>query len=376
MRIAIAIFIMTNFFCTILGQNEKNDWFNLLIGTYTNTGKSEGIYVYRFNSNTGDFAYKTMVKGVENPSYLDISHDRKHVYAVNETGNGGLSSFSFNPVNGELVFINRISSEGDGPCYVSVDNQDKFVFAGNYGSGTILAVPLKDDGSLNAEIQLIKHEGKSINKSRQQGSHVHSTVLSPDNKYLMVADLGTDKVYIYRFNRSDRTNPLTPSEPSFISVKAGSGPRHLVFHPDSKFAYLIHEMEGMVSVFDYSNGKLTEKQTLSTLPAGFTGKIGAADIHVSPDGKFLYGSNRGELNDIAIYEIKKEGILVFAGRQSSLGRNPRNFAIDPTGNFLLVANQSSDDIIIFRRDKKTGMLTPTDIKIQVGAPVCLKFVSE
>jgi 6-phosphogluconolactonase len=229
---------------------------------------------------------------------------------------------------------------------------------------------------LQEEGQLIKHEGSSINKSRQQSPHVHSTVLSPDNKYLMTPDLGTDKVYIYNFDRTNTANPLTPSVPAFVNVKAGSGPRHLVFHPNKKFAYLIHEMEGMITVFDYKNGKLTEKQTITMLPAGFSGRIGAADIHISPDGRFLYGSNRDDANEIVIYSIKKDGTLTYTGRQSTLGKSPRNFVIDPTGNFLLVANQNSDNILIFRRDKKTGLLTPLDKNIQIGAPVCLKFVSE
>lgn len=376
MKNIVAALIMISFFCSVSGQNEKNSGLNLLIGTYTNTRKSEGIYVYRFDSKTGEFAYKSKVTSVENPSYLAASPDRKHVYAVNETGKGGVSSFSFDPVTGELVLLNRISSCGNSPCYVSVDNQDQFVFVGNYGSGTILSVLLKSDGSLQEEGQLIKHEGSSINKSRQQSPHVHSTVLSPDNKYLMTPDLGTDKVYIYNFDRTNTANPLTPSVPAFVNVKAGSGPRHLVFHPNKKFAYLIHEMEGMITVFDYKNGKLTEKQTITMLPAGFSGRIGAADIHISPDGRFLYGSNRDDANEIVIYSIKKDGTLTYTGRQFTLGKSPRNFVIDPTGNFLLVANQNSDNILIFRRDKKTGLLTPLDKNIQIGAPVCLKFVSE
>lgn len=355
--------------------NAQNKNYNLLIGTYTNTGKSEGIYVYTFNVQTGEFSYRSKAIGIENPSYLAISQDKKHVYSVNEGGKGFVSAFDFKAATGKLTFLNRVSSGGEAPCYVTVDDRDKYVFAGNYGGGNLAAIPLKPDGSLSNDIQIIQHEGSSINKSRQEKPHVHSTVLSPDNRYLFTADLGTDQLNIYHLDGSNKQQALTPAKPAFISVKAGSGPRHLTFHPNGKFAYLIQEMGGLVTFFDYKDGKLTEKQSITMISENFKGKIGAADIHISPDGKFLYGSNRGDANDLVIYSIDKSGNLKFIGRQSTLGKNPRNFSIDPTGNFLLVAHQSSDDILIFRRNQKTGLLTPTGKKIEVGAPVCLKFVA-
>jgi len=357
----------------LVHSQSNNKIYPLLIGTYTSSGTSDGIYVYDFNSQTGDVHLKTKVSGEENPSYLAISNDGKHVYAVNEVRNGGISSFLFNPTSGELTFLNRVGSGGADPCYVSVDDKRKYVFAGNYSSGSLSAIPLKEDGSLGTGSQFIQHEGSSIDKGRQQGPHVHCTVLSPDNQYLLTADLGTDKVSIYRFDASNVSQPLSPAEPPFVSVKAGSGPRHITFHPNSKYAYLIHEMEGMITVFDYKNGHLTELQTITMLSPDFKGKLGAADIHISPDGKFLYGSNRGDANEIVIFSINKNGKLNYAGRQPALGKAPRNFAIDPSGNFLLIANQGSNEIIMFKRDKKTGLLNPTGGKIQISKPVCLKF---
>lgn len=373
MKTAIALIFVLCAVNLVHSQNS-NKTYTLLIGTYTSSSAKDGIYVYDFNSQTGEVNLKSKVSGEENPSYLAISKDGQHVYAVNEVKNGGICSFRFNPASGKLTFLNRVSSGGDSPCYVSVDDKNKYVFAGNYGSGSLAAIPIKEDGSLGTDPQFIQHEGSSIDKGRQKGPHVHCTVLSPDNHYLLTSDLGTDQVSIYQFDASRVSQPLSPADPAFVAVKAGSGPRHLTFHPNSKFAYLIHEMEGMISVFDYKKGKLIEKQTITMISPDFKGRIGAADIHVSPDGKFLYGSNRGNANEIVIFAIDKNGKLIYAGRLATQGKAPRNFAIDPSGNFLLVANQDSNEIIIFKRDKKTGLLTPTEVKIQISKPVCLKFV--
>jgi 6-phosphogluconolactonase len=373
MKTAIALIFVL---CSINLVHSQNDHktYSLLIGTYTKSITNDGIYVYDFNSQTGEVNLKSKVSGEENPSYLAIGKDGKHVYAVNEVSNGGISSFLFNPKSGELTFLNRVGSGGDSPCYVSVDDKNKYVFAGNYGSGSLSAIPLKDDGSLGTNPQIIQHEGSSIDKGRQQGPHVHCTVLSPDNQYLLTSDLGTDKVSIYQFDASSVSQPLSPAEPAFVSVKAGSGPRHLTFHPNSKYVYLIHEMGAMITVFDFKKGQLIERQTITMLSPDFKGKVGAADIHISPDGKFLYGSNRGNANELVIFAINKNGKLNYIGRQSVQGKGPRNFAIDPSGTFLLVANQDSNEIIMFIRDKKTGLLTPTGGKIQINKPVCLKFV--
>lgn len=358
-----------------MAQTSKNSDFYLLVGTYTNEQKTNGIHVYTFNGETGAVEEKSKMVDITNPSYLAVSDDRKNVYAVSEGGPGkGVNAYAFDMATGKLTFLNSASSGGNGPCYISVDEEKTTVFAGNYGGGSLSATKLKRDGSLGVDNQVIQHEGSGVNKSRQDKPHVHAVVLSPDEKYLLVPDLGTDKVNIYRFNPDD-TQPLSPASPAYASVNPGGGPRHLAFHPNGKYAYLILEMQGAIAAFDYKDGKLEEKQTITMLAPGFSGKIGAADIHVSPDGKFVYGSNRGEANEIVVYAVGDDGRLTLAGRQSSLINTPRNFAIDPTGNFLLAANQNGNDIVIFKRDKKTGLLSPTGKTIQVDKPVCLKFVS-
>lgn len=354
-------------------QTPAKDVYNLLIGTYTESSKSEGIYVYSFNTTTGEFISKSVATGIKNPSYLAITKDRKHVYSVSEGTQGTISAFSFDALTGQLTFLNTAPSGSNGPCYVSVDDKNKFVFAGNYGGGSVAAIPINADGSLHADIQNIQHEGKSI-KPNQEKPHVHAAVLSKDNMFLFVPDLGTDKVNIYNVDVT-KYKPLTPANPAFASITVGGGPRHFTFHPNGKYAYVIHENTGEVTVFDYAHGKLKEKQKVSMPVAGYTGNIHAADIHISPDGKFLYGSMRAEINELGIYSIDKNGMLTFVGRQSTLGKIPRNFEIDPTGNFLLVGNQNSDEVVIFKRDKKSGLLTDTGKRISIGKPVCLKFVA-
>ena len=376
MKPTILFFLI--FFCITtfaMAQASKDKNFYLVVGTYTNEQKTNGIHVYTFNSETGNFQEKSKVSDITNPSFLTISRDRKNVYAVSEGGEGkGISAFSFDIASGKLAFLNSGSAGGNGPCYVTVDDKKRTVFAGNYGGGSLSATRLNEDGSLSQDIQVIQHDGSSVNKGRQDKPHVHAVVLSPDNRFLLVPDLGTDKVNIYRFDAGN-AKPLTPATPAFASVNPGGGPRHLTFHPDGKSAYLILEMEGAVAAFDYKGGKLEHKQTITMLAPDFKGRVGAADIHISPDGKFLYGSNRGEANEIVIYSIDKNGKLTYAGRQSQGIDTPRNFSIDPTGNFLLVGNQNSNDIAIFKRDQETGLLTSTGKKIMVDKPVCLKFVA-
>ncbi len=376
MKTTLVLFLFIGFLSMVQAQVSTGMLFNLLIGTYTIPGKSDGIYVYTFNSETGEFQYKAEVTGIKNPSYLVISNDRRNVYAVSEQGdgNGSVSAYTFDAASGKLILLNTVSAGGDGPCYISVDKENKFAFVGNYDGGSLSAIPIKSDGSLASDIQFIQHEGSSINKSNQDRPHVHATVLSPDNLYLFVPDLGTDKVNIYSVNTKS-PQPLTPATPAFVSVKAGSGPRHFIFHPSGNVTYLIQEMMGIVTVFDYKDGTLNARQSVTMPPEGFFGKIDAADIHISPDGKFLYGSLRGDINEIVIYAIDKKGDLTYAGRQSTLGKIPRNFVIDPTGKYLLVANQNSDEIVVFKRNLKSGLLAETGKRISIGKPVCLKFTT-
>lgn len=344
-----------------------NHEYHLLIGTYSSEGKPNGIHVYRFNAQSGEYTRAQPVWELSNASFLAISHDRKNVYALSD---GYVNSFTFNSITGALNFMNRVAASG--PAYVTVDKQKKMVFCGNYSGGNVLAVRLNEDGSFAPDqIQVIQHEGSSINKERQEKSHVHAAVLSPDDHYLMVPDLGNDRVYQYRVG--DPPKMLVPGDIPYIAAKPGSGPRHLAFHPNGKYAYVVLELTGSVMALDIRKEKLKELQTISMVDGNFKGRLSGADIHVSPDGKFLYASNRGDANEIAIYSIDKKGKLKLINRQSVMGKMPRNFAIDPTGNYLLVANQMTNEVIIFRRDQKSGLLSPTGKKMEVEKPVCLKF---
>lgn len=359
-------------FCFVITANAQK--LNLLIGTYTAPGKSEGIYVYEFDASSGKASYKNKVTGITNPSYLAISTNQQFVYAVNEAGpgKGSVSSFNFDKQSGALTLLNQKPSGGDGPCYVSVDKAGKNVFVANYSGGSFSALPVMADGRLSDATQTIVFESNGLGKGQQAKPHAHSANLSPDEKYLYVSDLGNDQIMAYHYS-ADLSVPLSPSKHGNINLPQGNGPRHFEFHPNKKFGYSVQELSCDVVAYRYKKGKLTHLQTISGLPEGYTGRRWAADIHVSPDGKFLYSSNRDDANDIAIFAIGKNGKLTSLGRHSSLGKAPRNFVIDPTGNFLLVANQNSDSVIILKRNKETGMLSDTGGKIEVGSPVCLKF---
>jgi len=352
----------------------------LLVGTYT-SGKSEGIYVYKFNSENGDSKFISTTK-TSNPSFLTVSANQKFVYAVNEnadstrfTVTGYVSAYSFNKTTGQLSFINKQESGGKHPCYVSIDKTGKWVFAGNYSSGSLAVLPVRTNGGLDSTSQVIQHEGSSVVEGRQDEAHVHATFLSPDNKTLYVPDLGMDKLMLYKFN--NKTGQLTEAGMPYIITEPGSGPRHFDIHPNGKYAYLIQELTGIITVFEIAkDGSLESIQDISGLPREYDGPVGSADIHVSPDGKFLYCSNRGESNTIGILKVNPQtGMLAWIGDQSTMGKTPRNFNFDPTGNYLLVANQNSDEIVVFKRNKETGLLTDTGKRISVPNPVCIKWIS-
>ncbi|MDQ6761566.1 MAG: lactonase family protein [Bacteroidota bacterium] len=345
--------------------------FYLFTGTYTGTG-SKGIYVYQFNAANGTASLVSNTDSVANPSYLTVSADAKNLYAVNETHPGYVSSFSFNKKNAKLSFINSQPTGGFDPCYVIRDNTGKWLMVANYTGGSIAVFPVNQDGSLKPYSQLIQDSGSSVNKERQEKAHVHSAIFSPDQNFLFSPDLGMDKVMIYKFKPSLK-KPLIPASPAYEMTMAGEGPRHFVFHPNKKFAYLISELSGAVSAYNYHDGKLKKFQNIKAHPEDFKGVIGSADIHISPDGMYLYVSNRGDENTITIFSINNTGKLKLSGYQSTMGKTPRNFIIDPTGNYLLVANQGSDNIVIFKRDKKTGLLKETGNEIKVPKPVCLQM---
>lgn len=366
MKKTVTILLSILALTTIKAQKNK---LNLIVGTYTNSCESKGIYVYEFDSNTGDFKFKNATENSINPSYLTVSDDNKFVYSVNENGQKStISAIGFNSKTGKLDFINSQNSKGADPCYII--NDDKNVITANYSSGTISVLGINSDGSITEVKQVVQHFGKSIHK-QQKGPHAHMVYFSPDHKYVLANDLGTDKVYVYQYNPNSATEILKLK--SSISVKPGSGPRHLTFSKDGKYVYLVQEMDGTLTSFSYSNGILKKVSETTIVAPDFKGDIGAADIHISPDGKFLYATNRGTANDISVFKILKNGKLEFVQRTSTLGKGPRNFAIDPTGNFLLVGHQYTNDVVIFKRDAKTGRITATGKKIELCSPVCLVF---
>jgi 6-phosphogluconolactonase len=274
-----------------------------------------------------------------------------------------------------LTFLNKQPTGGGGSAYVSTDALGKYVFSASYGGGSLSALPIQPDGSLGADVQIIKHEGGSVDTARQTKSYVHSIVVSPDNRYVITADLGTDKMNIYSFDPKKSPSPLAPGAQPFVILGPGSGPRHSTFHPDKKFYYVVSELNTKIDAFNYKDGQLTHIQTVGMLRDGYTGKGDAADIHVSPDGKFLYANARSEVNEVVIFSIdQKAGKLTFIGRQSSLGKGSRTFDIDPTGNFMVLTNQATNTVVIFKRNQKTGLLTPTGQQIDVSRPSMVKFV--
>lgn len=352
----------------------------LFVGTYTNTG-SKGIYVYSFDAKSGRLDSVSNTDNITNPSFLTIAPNKKFVYACTDTrtsNTGSVSAFSFNRKTGKLSFINKELSSGSNPVYISVHKSNKWAVIGNYTSGNLTTFPLAKNGSIKPYNQTIQHSGKSVDPERQEKPHVHCTVFSPEHKYVFVADLGIDKVMTYTF-REHETNLLAPAPSPFTTSVSGSGPRHITFHPNKKFAYLIEEMSGAVVAYRYNNtsGSLNSIQRIFTHPEGTQEPYSGADIHVTPDGKFLYASNRANENNIAIFSIDPNtGKLKEVGYQSTLGKTPRNFTIDPTGNFLLVANQESDNIIVFKRNTKTGLLTPIGGEIKVPQPACLQMTKQ
>jgi len=343
----------------------------LYIGTYTSK-TSEGIYVYEFNSKTGDVKPVSIAKGNRNPSFLAVSPDEKFLYAL--AGNNGDSVKAFNIESShQLTLLNAQSLAGSfGACHLEVDKTGRWLIVGNYGSGSVTVMPIQSNGMLEKASQTIQHEGKSIDPERQQKPYVHSINIAPNNRDVFVPDLGTDKIMTYTLNVE--TGQLTNGAIPYTAVTPGSGPRHFAFHPNGKFAYVIQEMSATITSLQYKGGTLKAFQTVNTLPADYTGRKWEADIHISPDGKFLYGSNRAH-ESLGIFSIdKKTGYLTLVGHQPVNGKTPRNFAIDPTGKFILVANQDSDNITIFKRDSETGKLTYTGKEIKVSQPVCLKFI--
>jgi 6-phosphogluconolactonase len=370
-NLIIILFVLITVIAKITAQPNKPDPNKyLFIGTYTAKG-SEGIYVYKFNTQTGDFEHISNTTGIKNPSFLSISPNKKYVYSVNENDNfGGISAFSFDKKLGKLILLNTSTANGDHTCHLEMNADGKHLAIGNYTGGNLGLFEINIDGSLKENPQMINHIGSSINKDRQEKPHVHSANWAPNQKDLFVPDLGIDKIMHYKLVNGN----LITGIPAYTQVEPGTGPRHFTFHLNGKFAYVIQELSSQITSFKYNNGTLNKIETVSTLPYNYSEKSYCADIHISPDGKFLYGSNRGH-NSLAIYSINQtNGKLKLVDIESVNGNWPRNFMLDPTGNFVLVANEKSDNVTIFKRNNITGKLTSTGKEIKVSMPVCLKMM--
>lgn len=379
MKLSFLFVVAVGFVGTCL--QAASDQF-VYVGTYTNNKnarvESKGIYVFGLDSKTGKLEPMGLAGEATNPSFVAIAPSKKFLYCVSEMGGGGaVSSFSMDAKTGLLTLLNKQSSQGKGPCHVSVDHTGKTVLVANYGSGHIASLPVKADGSLGEPVSThLQGPASNANPGRQSGPHAHSINVDAGNKFAFACDLGCDKVFIYKLDAANAK--LTPNEPAFAEVPAGGGPRHFAFHPNGKFAYVNNEITMTVTVFAYdaAKGVLTTMDTVSTLPPGTasSGKFSTAETQVHPNGKFAYVSNRGH-DTIACYKVDEAtGKLTFIECAPALVQVPRNFGIDPTGKWMITAGQNSSSIAVLAIDQTTGKLTPTGQTFDVGAPVCVKFV--
>ena len=351
------------------------------VGTYTAKTQSKGIYVYRFDPETGRLAENGIAAEAQDPSFLAVHPSRKYLYAVNEGAisdggkHGAVTAFAIDAQSGRLKQLNQVSSLGTDPCFISIDKTGKYLLVANYTSGSVAVFSIQDDGSVGKSTAFVQHSGKTgPNKQRQEGPHAHWIETTADNRFAIAVDLGLDEVLVYKFDASNGT--LTPNDPPFVKIKAGSGPRHLAFSQNEKFAYVASELASTVTVlkFDAKRGSFKQEQTVSTLPPGFSGRNDVAEIAIHPNGKFLYVSNRGN-DSIAIYSIDPDkGTLAPVGGMPTGGKEPRHFTFDPSGKFLFAENQLSDEIDVFRVDPSTGALSANAETIRVPSPVCVVFV--
>jgi 6-phosphogluconolactonase len=365
-------------FAAKTAQAAGSEYF-VFFGTYT-AEKGQGIYVSRLDTATGKLTVPELAAETLNPSFVALHPNRKFLYAVSEISDfngqksGAVSAFALDPKTGKLTFLNKVASGGAGPCHVSVDRTGKDVLVANYGGGSVSVLPIRTGGRLAEASAFVQHTGSGADPGRQAGPHAHSANLAPDNRFVMVTDLGLDKVLVYRFDAAKGL--LTANDPPYTKVAPASGPRHFAFHPGGKYAYVINEMKSTVTAFAYDagRGELKEIQTITTLPADFTGNNTTAEVQVHPSGKFLYGSNRGH-NSIAVFSIDPaKGTLTPVEQVSSGGKTPRNFGIDPTGVYLIAAHQNSNNIVVFRIDPNTGRLKVTGQTFELHSPVCVKFL--
>jgi len=349
------------------------------VGTYTAKTQSKGIYAYAFHPDAGKIAEAGVAAETPDPSFLVVHPNGEYLYAVNEGPvtdggkHGAVTSFSIDHANGKLTQLNQVSSLGIDPCFISIDKTGKFLLVANYTSGNVAVFPILDDGKVGAATANVQQKGTTgPNNERQEGPHAHWIETTANNRFAVAVDLGLDEVLVYKFDATNGT--LAPNDPAYVKIKAGSGPRHLVFSANDKYAYVASELASTVTAlkFDVIKGTFKEFQTLSTLPPRFTGRNDVAEIALHPNGKALYVSNRGN-DSIAIYDVASNGTLAPTGGTSTGGKEPRHFTFDPSGKFLFVENQLSDEIDVFRVDPVTGALSGDAQTIKVPSPVCVVF---
>lgn len=368
-------------------QIASADDYQLLVGSYT-AGQSQGIYRLNFDSATGQIDAKPLqVVKSENPSWLTLSKDQRQLFVVNENGPGQtdpvgrVSSYAIDPKTHELSLINQVQSLGNEPTHSGLSVEASHLFVSNYSvaedpGGTLAVLPVGADGKLKPVVQMSSHPSSRVNPERQMSAHVHSTVSSPDGQYVFSNDLGADKIFAYRFDpKANPELPLTAATPASVQLPPGSGPRHLLFSVDGKHAWLTMEMSAQVAVFDYKDGKLEQTQMVELATGQPVSDKAAGALHASRDGKFLYVSNRGTANQLLVFAIDPAtGHLKELQRRSVEGDHPREFSLDPSGKFLLIANQKSNQIVVVERDSKTGLLGKTVQKLPMDAPSDLKFL--
>ncbi len=368
-KTAIFLFIL----CVNFNLYSQNSY--VFVGSYNSDKNKEGIYVFQLDTLTGNLNKITTVKNILNPSYLTVSPNGKYVFACTETKTpnaGSVSSFEFKPQNKTLTFINSQKSGGENPVYLSVHKNGKWLVNANYTQGSVSVYPIAARGKINPIVQNFSYLEGSINKERQERSHVHSAVFSPNYDFIFLPDLGADKIRSYRFDYTKK-QPLLENQYPFTQATLGSGPRHFTFHPDGKLAYCVEEITGTISVYKYKIGKLDPIQRINAHSDAFKEGFSSGDIHISPDGRFLYASNRGEENNIAIFSIESNGTLKTVGYQSTFGKTPRIFTIDSTGRFLIVANQTSSNVVVFKRNSVTGLLKKSGTEIKVENASCVQI---
>jgi 6-phosphogluconolactonase len=349
---------------------------HVYVGAYTEQeydGKAEGISVFDFDPETGVLTPQGVAAGVANPSFLTLDESGRFLYAVNELSEGGATAFSRDPESGALTALNREDSHGADPCYVSLGGEGRFALVANYTGGTVAVLPIAADGRLGTATDMVRYEGSGPGP-QQDGAHAHMIASDPNGRYVLVTDLGTDQIYVYRLDTA--AGKLVPNAAGTPTVKGkpGAGPRHFAFAPDGRTLYVINELDSTLSVYRYDGerGALDPVQTVSTLPEGFAGENACAHVVVSPDGRFVYGSNRGH-DSIAIWAVGEGGTVTSIGHEPTQGKTPRGSALDPSGEWLVVANQDSDNIVTFRRNRETGKLEATGDVTDSPTPVAIVF---